>query len=204
MVKTDYDIGTNVISFHYTILLTVIFVVFILMFIMIMSYKKSFIVDPLFFFEKVKILLFIIAQSFFIAVLSNGDIFQDFKIFPQTRAIGRGVINYAFDSIPILSYIFQLLAILTFVLGLVLLPIGHTVMNFKEGTVDQSSTNRLNQLHKLVFDTGLKVVSICFSLTFSIYMIRFSYNYVFNDGKLIMNPNNVRGMTGFYFPVSQE
>lgn len=204
MDKTDYDIGTNVISFHYTILLTVLFVVFILMFIMIMSYKKSFIVDPLFFFEKVKILLFIIAQSFFIAVLSNGDIFQDFKIFPQTRAIGRGVINYAFDSVPILSYIFQILAILTFVLGLVLLPIGHTVMNFKEGTVDQSSTKQLNQLHKLVFDTGLKVVSICFSLTFSIYMIRFSYNYVFNDGKLIMNPNNVRGMTGFYFPVSQE
>ena len=189
------------IPFYYTILLTIVFVIFVVMYVMIMSFKKSLISDPLFFFEKLKILLFIIAQSFFIALLSNGDIFQDMKVFPNISSINQGFINYAFDRISFLSYIFQIVAMLTFVLGIILLPISHTSMNYEDQTVDETITDFSQRGHSFVYNTMLKVVSVCFAFTFSLFMIRFAYQMVFKDSKLEYSPKNVTAMSGFYFTV---
>lgn len=190
------------IPFIYTILLITISCIFTILLILLLSNKYSFVADPLFFFEKLKLLLCILGQMFLIAYMSKGDIFYNLKLVPQLPEV-PGLLTYLYENIPFLDLTIELVCIFLFIGLIILLPISHTVIKYPENIIDENGTEIVTYSHVFLYDTLYKGTSTIFSFTLALFLIRLVYQYVFNEEDSILSIKNDVSvkMSGIYFSI---
>lgn len=178
--------------------------------------KYNYSADFSFIMFKFKILLSTIALGYFLTIFSGF-----YNKFPLIGNLINAVLN-----IVMIDWVRALIAFVSsiwIIFALAMLPYNHTVFNTEDNSINKDRTDKIREMHKLVYGTPFYVLFIIFSINLFFFIISLC---VRNDGdeemsawvdnpegttfdyppikKLVNNFKNINPSFGFHFYVAEE